>query len=98
MFDLSWIFPSKGVSGFPTFGILVHPGVTFGNAFPNVPIDVFWLTFLLVILFILFFTRNSNQWVECFSPNWKTMLAFVFLNSSSLLFLNRARAFLYFDF
>jgi hypothetical protein len=43
-------------------------------------------------------TKNSNQLLERFSPNWKNALAASLMMVAGLLLLNEASSFLYFNF
>jgi len=101
----------KGMAGFN--GILVSPyqasnpffqkltviGIKFGEWRAHLPDTENFIYFLcLAMIPFVLLTKNSNQLLEYFSPNWKNSLAIAFLMACGLLLLNQATAFLYFRF
>ncbi len=101
----------KGMAGFN--GILVSPnlasnpfwqkltviGIRFGPWRENMPpaeTIVYFLCILLIPFILL--TKNSNELLEKFSPNWKNALATALMMACGLLLLNQSSVFLYFKF
>ena len=101
----------KGMAGLN--GILISPhqadnpfwqkmtifGIRFGEWRANLPASETYIYFFCILLipFVLM-TRNSNQLLERFSPNWKSALAAGLMMVAGLLLLNEASSFLYFNF
>jgi len=101
----------KGMAGFN--GILISPhqadnpfwqkltviGIKFGEWRAHLPDTENFIYFLcLVMIPFVLLTKNSNQLLEKFSPNWRNALAIALLMICGLLLLNDASVFLYFRF
>lgn len=101
----------KGMAGLN--GILVSPnlatstfwqsltavGIRFGEwraNLPNAETTDYFLCILLIPLVLA--TKNSNELLKRFSPNWKTALATSLMMIAGLLLLNQTSSFLYFKF
>jgi alginate O-acetyltransferase complex protein AlgI len=101
----------KGMAGLN--GILVSPnladnffwqklaaiGVRFGEWRANLPNNetIVYFFCILLIPFILL-TRNSNELLAKFSPNWRNAFAVGLLMALGLILLNESKVFLYFNF
>ncbi len=101
----------KGMAG--QTGILVSPrlaespfwqsltaiGIRFGEWRANLP-NTETIEYFLCILLIPFvlITRNSNDLLEKFSQNWKTVMVTSLMFIAGLLLLNETSSFLYFNF
>ena len=101
----------KGMAGLN--GILISPhqasnpfwqkltviGIKFGEWRAHLPDTENFVYFLCIVLipFVLL-TKNSNQLLEKFSPNWRNALTIAILMACGLLLLNQASVFLYFKF
>jgi alginate O-acetyltransferase complex protein AlgI len=101
----------KGMTGFN--GILISPhqasnpfwqkltviGIRFGEwrtHLPNTENAVYFLCIVLIPFVLV--TRNSNQLLSNFSPNWSNAVATAILMFCALLLLNQSSVFLYFKF
>jgi len=99
MVGLSGIYVSPNLSDHPFWQKLTVIGIRFGEWRENLPdTDVYvYFLCLLLIPFVLF-TKNSNELLEKFSPNWKNALAVSLMMIVGLLLLNKTSSFLYFNF
>ena len=99
MVGLSGIYVSPNLSDHPFWQKLTVIGIRFGEWRENLPdTDVYvYFLCLLLIPFVLF-TKNSNELLEKFSPNWKNALAVSLMMIAGLLLLNKTSSFLYFNF
>jgi D-alanyl-lipoteichoic acid acyltransferase DltB (MBOAT superfamily) len=93
------IVVSDNLAEHPFWQSLTVIGVTFGEWRANLP-QADGLVYFLCILLIPFvlITRNSNEYLAAFSPNWKFALAAGFMLIAGLLLLNQTSSFLYFNF
>ena len=99
MLGLSGIYVSPNLADNPFWQKLTVIGIRFGEWRENLPDTDTYLYFLcfLLIPFVLL-TKNSNELLEKFSPNWKNALAVSLMMIAGLLLLNKTSSFLYFNF
>ncbi len=99
MAGLNGIIVSPNLAASPFWQNLTAVGVRFGAWRENLPATDTFVYFLCILLipFILL-TRNSNELLEKFSPNWKNALAVSLMMVAGLLLLNQTSSFLYFNF
>ena len=99
MLGLSGIYISPNLADNPFWQKLTVIGIRFGEWRENLPDTDTYLYFLcfLLIPFVLL-TKNSNELLEKFSPNWKNALAVSLMMIAGLLLLNKTSSFLYFNF
>ncbi len=99
MAGLNGIFISPHQAGNPFFQKLTVLGIKFGDwraHLPNTDNFVYFLCLVLIPFVLL--TRNSNQLLEKFLPNWKNALATALIMAWGLLLLNETKVFLYLKF
>jgi len=99
MLGLSGIYVSPNLADNPFWQKLTVIGIRFGEWRENLPDTDTYLYFLcfLLIPFVLL-TKNSNELLEKFSPNWKNAMAVSLMMIAGLLLLNKTSSFLYFNF
>ena len=99
MAGINGIFISPNLADNPFWQKLTVIGIRFGEWRENLPNTETIIYFLCVLLipFILL-TKNSNQLLETFSPNWENALITALIMACGLLLLNQATVFLYFKF
>jgi alginate O-acetyltransferase complex protein AlgI len=99
MAGLNGILISPHQASNPFFQKLTFIGIKFGEWREHLPLAENTTYFLCIALipFVLF-SKNSNQFLDNFSPNWKNAFAVSFFMALSLLLLNQASVFLYFKF
>ena len=73
-------------------------GIEFGNFLTHVKGDEFTPYWLIILLFIVLFTKNSNQMTASMGFNLKTVLFSAFLFLYAVLSMNKVSEFLYFNF
>ncbi|PKK87803.1 MAG: membrane-bound O-acyltransferase family protein, partial [Candidatus Wallbacteria bacterium HGW-Wallbacteria-1] len=99
MIGLSGIYVSPNLAGNPFWQKLTVIGIRFGEwreNLPNTDVYVYFLCFLLIPFVLL--TKNSNELLEKFKPDWKNALAVSLMMIAGLLLLNKTSSFLYFNF
>ncbi len=99
MAGLNGIIVSPHLATSPFWQSLTVIGIRFGEWRANLPqteTPVYFFCLLLIPFILL--TKNSNQLLAKFSPNWKTALATSLLLIAGLLLLNESSSFLYFNF
>ena len=80
------------------FSFLEPLGVTFGNYVYSNESLMFLVPIVLLGLLIVFLLQNSAQWRERFQPTWRYLAVTYVLFMVSLLDMNKATVFLYYDF
>ena len=99
MVGINGIFISPSLANNLFWQKLTVIGFRFGEwrtNLPNTETIIYFLCILLIPLVIL--TKNSNQLLEEYSPNWINSLATALMMACGLLLLNNATVFLYFKF
>jgi D-alanyl-lipoteichoic acid acyltransferase DltB (MBOAT superfamily) len=83
----------------PFWQSLAVIGIGFGEWRANLPPteNVVYFLCILLIPFVLI-TKNSNEFLEKYSPNWKNALAVSLMMITGMLLLNNTSSFLYFNF
>lgn len=99
MAGLNGILISPHQADNPFWQKLTVIGIQFGEWRAHLPdtANIIYFLCIIAIPFVLF-TKNSNQFLENFSPNWKNALAIAVLMTCGLLLLNQNTVFLYFKF
>ncbi len=99
MAGLNGIMISPNLAESPFWQNLTAIGIRFGEWRDNLPLvetHIYFLCILLIPLVLL--TKNSNELLNDYSPDWKHAIAVSLMMVVSLLFLNKSRSFLYFNF
>jgi Predicted membrane protein involved in D-alanine export len=99
MAGINGVFVSTNLADNPFWQKLTVIGIRFGEwreNLPNTETIIYFLCILLIPFILL--TKNSNQLLEKFFPNWKNAMAIAVLMACGLLLLNQATVFLYFKF
>lgn len=99
MIGFNGIIVSPNLAASPFWQSLTAIGIRFGAWRANLPgtDNLVYFLCILLIPFILL-TRNSNELLERFSPNWKNALGVSLMMIAGLLLLNQTSSFLYFNF
>lgn len=99
MAGLNGIVVSPNLAGNAFWQSLAAIGIRFGEWRANLPeAEAAQYFFCLVLIPFVLMTKNSNELLKRFSPNWKNALAVSLMMIAGLLLLNRASTFLYFTF
>jgi alginate O-acetyltransferase complex protein AlgI len=99
MAGLNGILVSPNLAGSPFWQQMTVIGIRFGEwrtNLPNAETPVYFFCILLIPFVLI--TRNSNELLKNFSPNWKNALAVSLMIVMGLLLLNETSSFLYFNF
>jgi alginate O-acetyltransferase complex protein AlgI len=99
MAGLNGILVSSNLAGNPFWQNMTAIGIRFGEWRANLPhaeAPVYFFCILLIPFVLI--TKNSNELLQRFQPNWKTALAVSLMMVVGLLLLNETSSFLYFNF
>lgn len=99
MAGLNGILVSPNLADIPFWQKMTAVGIRFGEWRENLPSTETHVYFFCILLipFVLT-TKNSQELLEKFSPNWKNALAVGLMIVVGLLLLNETSSFLYFNF
>ncbi|HDQ03833.1 MAG TPA: MBOAT family protein [Deltaproteobacteria bacterium] len=99
MFGLNGILISEKLADSPFWQKMTSFGIQFGGWRENLPqVDLHNYFLCIALIFVVLFTKNSNELLRDFSPNRKNALAVGVMMVLGLLLLNQASTFLYFNF
>ena len=99
MAGLNGILVSPNLADNPFWQNLTVIGVRFGEWRANLPNNetIVYFFCILLIPFVLL-TKNSNELLAKFSPNWENAFAVGLMMALGLILLNESKVFLYFNF